>query len=182
MKKLLRTLLYSDHLNIFAYSLFGPLYAIFVLEIGGSAFHAGASWGFYMFIAGISMFYFSRIEDSCIKCRKKMIVTAYFILSIGSLGFILVQGPIELYIVQFINAIGIGMLDPAWKAIYGKTEDKGKEAEEWALYEGVDKILIAIAALLGGIFITYFSFRMLFVIIFAVQITAAFVSMKILKT
>jgi MFS family permease len=181
MRKLLKFLLISDHLNIFAYSLFGPLYALFVLKIGGSAFHAGASWGLYMFIAGISMFYFSRFEDSSKKCRRTMIVISYFILAFGSLAFLLVRVPFQLYMVQIVNALGIGMLDPAWKAVYGKFEDKGKEAEEWALYEGVDKILIAIAALLGGIFITYLSFTYLFLIIFVIQIIAAFMSMKILK-
>jgi predicted MFS family arabinose efflux permease len=180
MKKILRLLLYSGHLNMFAYSLFGPIYAIFVLKVGGSTYHAGASWSLYMLVSGIAMLYFSRIEDNH-KLYKNMIIISYFILAFGSLGFIMVKDPMQLYLIQTINAIGIGMLNPAWRTMYTKHEDVEKEAQEWAIYEGVDKILIAIAALLGGVFVTYYSFNLLFIIIFLLQISAALISLKLLK-
>lgn len=181
MKNQLKILLYSNYLNIFAYSLFGPLYALFVLQVGGSAFQVGTTWGVYMLVAGILMFYFSKIADHSESNRRKMITSGYFILAFGALAFIFVQNPIHIYFVQLLNALGVGMLDPAWKAVYAKSEDKGKEVQEWALFDGGDKILIAIAAFLGGIFITFYSFRNLFIIIFLVQIIAAVISMKLLK-
>jgi len=181
MKYGLKILLYSNYLNIFGYSLFGPLYSIFVLEVGGSAFHAGASWGLYMLIAGLLMFYFSKIADQSKTSRKNMIIAAYFILAFGALAFTLIKNPIHIYLVQIINAIGVGLLDPAWKAMYAGMEDKGEEAQEWAWFDGGDKIIIAIAAFLGGIFVTYFSFKYLFVFVFLIQLIAALISIKILR-
>lgn len=181
MKKELKLLLLSNYVNIFGYSLFAPLYALFVFEVGGSAFHAGATWGLYMLAAGLIMFLFSFIEDHVHRLRKKMIVGGYFVLSLGALSFILVQNPMHIYWVQLINALGVGMLDPAWKAVYAKDEDIGKESEEWALFDGGDKILIAVAAFLGGVFITSYSFKQLFLVMFAIQFVAAVISIKLLQ-
>lgn len=181
MRRGAHILLYSNYLNIFGYSLFGPLYAIFVLGVGGTAFTTGATWSIYMLTAGVLMLIFSRYEDNVVEHRKHMIVAGYFVLAFGALAFVLVNKPIEIYAVQVFNAIGVGMLYPAWKAAYSKEEDKGREAQGWAMFDGVDNILIAIAAFLGGVYVTYFPFKTLFFVIFAIQIVAAFLSIKILR-
>lgn len=43
MKLELRLLLFSNYLNFFGSGLFLPLYALFVQQMGGNVFHAGAS-------------------------------------------------------------------------------------------------------------------------------------------
>lgn len=181
MRNLSKLLLYSSYLNTFGYSLFGPLYAIFVLKVGGSAFTAGATWSLYMLVAGFLMFFFSRFADRVYSYRKRLIVAGYFVLAFGALAFILVTDPAEIYLVQVVNAIGVGMLTPAWQAVYSKAEDRGREVREWALFDGVNSILIAIAAFCGGIYVTFFPFKSLFLLIFAIQIVAAFVSIRILR-
>ncbi len=181
MSNLLKILLHSNYLNVFAYSLFGPLYALYVVQVGGSAFHVGATWSMYMFITGISMIYLSKIADKSDRNKKVMIVSGYFILSIGAFMFAFVQNTTQIYLVQMLNAFGVGLLNPSWKAMYSKLEDKGKEAQEWASFDGGNTILTAMAALMGGLFITYFSFQSLFLIISAIQLFAALISLKILQ-
>lgn len=180
MRKDMKILLYSNYLNTFGYSLFGPLYSLFVLGVGGSAFTAGATWSCYMLASGLFIFIFGKFEDVFYSHRKLMIVAGYFILAFGALAFTLIQNVAEVYPVQIFNALGIGLLTPAWDVIYSAEPYKGKEAEGWALFAGADYILIAIAAFLGGIYVTYFSFRNLFLVVFAIQIVAALVSMKLL--
>lgn len=152
--------------------MFGPLYSVFVVEVGGSFFHASSTWAAYMFTAGFLMFLCSKYEDS-LKNKRVFLIVGYFVLAFGALSFAFVSSVEHVYLVQIINALGVGIVDPILKASYGKYEDKGKEAQEWALFDGGDKILIAIAAFLGGIFITYFSFSALFVVMFIIQLIAA---------
>jgi MFS family permease len=180
MKKDMQILLYSNYLNTFGYSLFGPLYSLFVLKVGGSAFTAGATWSAYMLAAGLFIFLFGKFGDVFYSHRKGMIIAGYFVLAFGALAFVMVTNTFDIYLVQIFNALGVGLLTPIWKASYARTEYKGKEAEGWALFDGADYILIAIAAFLGGVYVTYFSFTNLFIAIFVIQIIAAFVSVKLL--
>ena len=181
MKQQLKILLYSNYFNIFAYSLLGPIYALFVLQVGGSAFHVGATWALYMFVAGLVAFYFSKIADHSGKNRRTFIITGYFLMALASLAFVFVDNLMQVYFVQFLTALGVGMLDSSWKASFAKYEDKGKEVQEWALFDGGDRILIALAAFLGGLFVTYFSFKVLFIIIFVIELIAAVFSIKMIK-
>ena len=180
MKKDMRILLFSNYLNTFGYSLFGPLYSLFVLRVGGSAFTAGATWSAYMLAAGVFIFLFGKFGDVFASHRKGIIVAGYFVLAFGALSFILVRNTFDIYLVQIFNALGVGMLTPIWQAAYSKTPYKGREAEGWALFDGADYILIAVAAVLGGAYVTYFSFTNLFIAIFFIQMVAAFISVKLL--
>jgi MFS family permease len=181
MKPELKFLLLSSYLNTFGFALVGPLFSLFVLDVGGNAFHAGASLAVYACTAGSLMFLFGKFEDKNFN-MKKMIVIGYFILAFGALAFILVDNLLKLYLVLILNAIGVGITNPAWKSVFAKDEDLGKEAEEWAFFDGGNMILTAVATFIGGWLITVSGFKILFLIIFVIQIIAAFLSMKILKT
>lgn len=180
MKKEMKILLYSNYLNTFGYSLFGPLYSIFVLGVGGSAFAAGSTTACYLLAAGIFMFVFGKFADVFSTHRKALVVMGYFILAFGALFFILIQNVDEIYPVQIFNALGVGLLTPAWDAIYAAEPYKGKEAEGWAMFAGADYILIAIAAFIGGAYVTYFTFKDLFLVVFAIQFIAALISIKLI--
>jgi hypothetical protein len=180
MRKEMKILLYSNYLNTFGYSLFGPIYSLFVLNVGGSALTAGSTTCCYLMAAGIFVLVFGKFADVFAPHRKAMVVLGYFILAFGALAFVLIQNVLEIYPVQIFNALGVGLLTPAWDAIYSAEPYKGKEAEGWALFAGADYILIAIAAFLGGAYVTYFSFKDLFVVVFAIQIVAALISIKLL--
>lgn len=177
----MRFLLISNHLNTVSFAILGPLYSLLVLNKGGSAFHAGASWALFSIVAGILMFYFAKVEDHVAKNRRMMIVVGYFILSLGALGYLLVNDLFSLYAVQLINAAGIGMLDPALKSLFSRDEDAGKEAEEWADLDGWDHILMGIGAFIGGYIIVLFNFYTLLFLIFLLQLFGAIFSVKILN-
>jgi hypothetical protein len=83
--------------------------------------------------------------------------------------------------VQAINAVANGILLPAWKSVYSKSQDKGKEAQEWSLFDGGNLILVSFAAFTGGYLVTKVGFTNLFFIIFFVQLLTAFFSMRILS-
>lgn len=157
-----RFLLLSNYFNIFGYSLFTPLYGLFVLHIGGTAWHMSSVWAVYTVTMGITMLTLGRYSYT-IADPRRIVISGYCALVIGALLFLWVSSVWQLYLVQIINAVAVGLMTPAWKALYAKGEDRGRELQEWALVDGGDQLLIAFAALLGGAIITLFGFPAIFI-------------------
>lgn len=133
-----------------------------------------------MLTAGIMLFLFGAFENK-LKNKQVMVVIGYFILAFGALSFLLVHNITALFVVQIVNAIGVGMVNPAWKTIYSKSEDKEKEAEEWAFYDGGNMILIALGTFIGGCLVSLYGFPAIFFIMFVIQILGAIISLKLLS-
>lgn len=180
MKKQIRILLFCSYLNVFAYALFSPLYAVFVQKFDTNLLVISASWGVYALFQGVVMIIFGKVEDR-LKDKRPMIVAGYFLLAVGALSFAFISTVHQLYVVQAVNALANGILLPAWKAVYSKAQDKGKEAQEWSLFDGGNLILVSMAAFVGGYVVTTIGFQNLFFIIFLVQLATAIFSIKILK-
>lgn len=180
MRKQIKILLLCSYLNVFAYALFSPLYAIFVQKLDSNLFVISSSWGVYALFQGVVMIIFGKVEDR-LTDKRPMIVAGYFLLAIGAVSFAFITTITQLYLVQAINAVANGILLPAWKSVYSKAQDKGKEAQEWSLFDGGNLILVSIAAFTGGYLVTKVGFTNLFFIIFFVQLLTAFFSMRILR-
>jgi MFS family permease len=179
MKLELRLLLLSNYLNFFGYGLFAPLFAVYVTSIGGSVFHAGAAFGVYSLTAGLVTFLFGRLEDHEFD-KRKMVCLGYFLLAVGVLGYYFVTEMWHLFVVQVFNATAYGIFNPGFKTLYAEDEDVGKEAEQWALVDGGDMILLSIAAIIGGLYVDRYGFRSLFLIMAAMQFIAFLCCSRIL--
>ena len=79
-----------------------------------------------------------------------------------------------------MNALGTGILLPAWKTLYAQAENKGKEAHEWSLLDGGNMLLAGIATLVGGTIAKNFGFDFLIIFMFGLQLVAALISLKLL--
>src|SRR3989338_364713 len=180
MKLELRLLLLSNYLNFFGSGLFLHLYAVFVQSMGGNIFHAGASFGTYTLTAGLVTFIFGKLEDKILD-KRKMLCLGYFFVAIGASSYLFITELWHIYIVQVLNAIAFGIFNPAWKTLYANDEDIGKQAQEWALVDGGDMILISIAAVLGGFLVNWYGFRMLFFLMAFVQLVAFVFSLQVLR-
>lgn len=179
MKKELKLLLFSNYLNWVGFGLLTPIYAIFVLGIGGTAFDAASSWALYGILTSISVLLLGRLGDSSID-KRKLIVAGYLLTAAGALSLYFVDRLAYLYAALALNAIGVGILFPAWKAVYAKYSDKGFEAGEWALFDGGNYLFTGIAALAGGYLVTLYGFKTLFLAMFVVQLIAAAASLRLL--
>ena len=90
MKNQIKILLTAEALINLAGGLFGPIYAIFVEEIGGDILAAGGAYSAYLFAAGILIYLLGRWEDR-IKHKEKMIIFGYAITCLGFIGYFFVQ-------------------------------------------------------------------------------------------
>jgi MFS family permease len=178
MKKELDILLFASYLNTFGFGFFGPIYAIYVTNIGGTLIDTSLSWALYSLVMGVLIIYFGKIEDRTNK--RLMVVIGYFMLAVGILSYAFVQNKAQLFLVQMFNGVGVAVLNPAFKALYAKNQDKGKETYEWSLWEGGERIMMATSAIVGGLIAALLSFKIMFYIMFSLHLVAALISLKLL--
>jgi len=177
----IRYLLFANYLNLFAFAFFTPLYALFVTGLGAGPKTVGISAGVAAYATALMILFFGRWENSQ-KHKEKLIVLGYFWLSAGAVGYMLIHHIWQLYLVQIFNAIGVGIITPALRATYAQWEDKGKETQQWAFWEGGNRIFVATGSILGGFLLTAMgNFKGLFALIAAIQLVGGLVSLKILK-
>ena len=177
----IRYLLFANYLNIFAYAIFGPLFAIFVLNIGGDSKTVGLAAGVQAYAAALMILFFGKWENSN-KHKEKLVVLGFFWMAFGAVGYTLVDSLWKLFAVQIFNAIGTGLLTPALRSTYAEVEDKGRETQEWSFWEGGNRLFMATGALLSGFVLSASGgFKVLFGLMAFIQFIAAILSIKILK-
>ncbi len=175
-----KILLYVSLIASFAIGLLGPIYAIFVEEIGGSILDAGIAYAIFSIFTGILIISFGSTKFFARNTRK-IVVLGYFILALGNLGYLLVKSPIHLFIVQVVLGIAVGILEPAWDSIYAARLSEKQECKRWSLWSGSTYFLVGIAAIFGGFLASTFSFKILFLIMGALSVISAIISLAILK-
>src|SRR5829696_6859807 len=116
MKKIL---LLTDAFYLLATALLLPIYAIFVKQIGGDLLDASWTYALYMFSAGLVIYFFARWEDK-LKNEKLFVIAGYLLGIVGAFGYLFVNSPLALFVVQIILGISAGMKDPAYDALFSK--------------------------------------------------------------
>lgn len=157
--------LIANYASAFAWGLFAPLFAIIVIDRGGTASEVGFLWGAYTLLTGVSMLIFGRIEDTK-HAAKRMLVLGTSFQILASFLLIIMTGKEGLVIAQFCFGIGFGMGAPALRAIYGSMLKKGKLATEWGLMDGGNMLIMSLAAVVGGYVYQYWTPTSLYLIMF----------------
>jgi len=160
MHKILKILITSSIFYNFTAGMLGPIYALFALRIGGDILVASSAIAIYAAVVGILILIFGRFEDRLDK--KKVFIAGRAINVVGIAGYMFVSSPFDLFIVQGILGIAIAMMNPTFEALYSRGLRKGHEAFEWSVWEGTINIMIAIAAVTGGLVASLFGFQTLF--------------------
>lgn len=171
MNKGIRTLLLADTWATFSAGLLGPIYAIFVQEIGGDILDASWAYFAFMITSGVMVYFVSKWEDQ-INDKSKIIMAGYGISSLGFLSYTFVNSQAMLIVSQIILGIAQAILTPAYDALYSKTLTKNKEASEWGAWESMQYIVTALAAITGGYIAYFIGFKGLFLTMFVISLLA----------
>lgn len=178
VNKHIKLLLLSSYLWYLAEGLFGPLYAIFTERIGGNILDITGAYAVYMIVAGILYMFVGKIADK--HSMEKMMVAGYAIYAAGTFGYLLVDTPLKLFMLQALLGAAIALATPTWNALYSKHLDEGKFGEEWGLSDGGPSIISGVSILIGGIIITYADFTVLFLLMGLIQTISTIVTFRIL--
>lgn len=161
MNTKLKFLLLSNAFLVFAGNLLLPVYAIFVLKLGGSVELAGILVGiqfissFLVSLWVISLKDKSNLDGRMLKVNFLMRSFAWFCVGLWPTISVLL-------ISQIIFGISDGLGAPAFNALVSENLDKKSHIREWGVWELIKNPVIAMASISGGFVATWFGFSFLF--------------------
>lgn len=168
----LRILLMTDGLVVFSAAMLGPIYALFVRDIGGDILDTGLAAGVFTATAGIVVFLSGRFSDR-VKEAEIVVAAGYAIMGAGFFSYTLVHSVAELLIVQAIIGFGQALCSPSFDALYSKHVDPGKSGTQWGAWESMNYFAAAFGALAGSVVASVFGFAALFTVMGCLAFTSA---------
>lgn len=172
MNRYVKILLYGGNIWYFGEGMLGPLFAVFTERIGGDILDITWAWATYLIVAGVLYMVVGKLSDGK-KNKEKLMVIGYTLNAIFTFGFLFVSSTTHLFIVQTGLGIAAALATPTWNALYAKHEDRKHDGYQWGLAGGEAQIFTGIAVVTGGLIVSYFSFKVLFVTMGIIQIIAA---------
>ena len=171
-------LLWGSNIWLFADGMLGPLFSIFSQQKGGNIFDITWAWAIYLGCTGIFVMIVGNLSDRISK--EKLLVTGYALTALCTFGYLLVESPFQLFLVQAGLGLALGLCNPTWFALYDKHMPPKRRGYAWGLEDGLGKILVAVAILLGGFIVEQYSFQTLFITMGTIQIIATLYMAQIL--
>ena len=160
----LRLLLITNGLVLLAAAMLGPIYALFVEEIGGDLLEASLTGGIFALAAGITTLIAGRYTDKLKENNSLIVSLGYTVMGIGFFLYTFVNSIWFLFIIQVIIGFGEAIYSPAFDTLYSKHITKTKAGREWGAWEGMNYFMLAGGAAIGGFIVTYLGFTTLFII------------------
>lgn len=173
-----RLLLYANFVHIFGLSVLAPVYALYGLTLGASPWQIGASWGLYNLVAGVGNIIVGRWIDGAGR-NKLFVVSGYTLTIVGITLFLFAKTPSQLYLIQCVNALGLALYMPAWKALYTRSENKNRLASQWGLFDGTNMLAMAGAAVIAGYLANIHRYTVLFVVIIILYGLSTFIALRL---
>ena len=167
-----KVLLVTNSIILLAGAMIGPIYALFVEDIGGDLLDASLAGAVFALAAGITVLVSGRWSDR-VKDPELIVVLGYVVIGLGFLSLIWVDSIWTLLVVQAIIGFGEALYSPAYDVVYSQHLDKGSEGREWGLWEAMYYFSTTAGALIGGLIASYYGFTALFVIMMALSFCSA---------
>lgn len=175
-----RILFWSANLWNFSDGLLGPLFAVFASRIGGDIMDISWAWAIYLAVTGFGMAAVGVIGDKV--GHHALSVVGYAFTAVFTFGYLFVESPFDLFIVQAGLGLGLAFSNPTWEALYDRYSGSGKnDGYIWGVASAGRSISQAAAILVGAYIVTTFSFDVLFVAMGILATVAALYQAKILR-
>src|SRR3989344_2292908 len=178
MHKQLRLFLVVDGIYALAFGMLGPIYAVFVQQIGGDILEAGTAWAIFMISSGIGIFLMGKLQDRISK-DKLFLVAGYAMRSLGFLGYYFVSNVTQMFVLQILLGLSVVIISPATYSFYSKHVNSKKRAFEWSLWEGMWYIAQGSGALAGGFLASLYGFKTLFLAMFGYSIVSLIIATQL---
>ena len=159
----LKVLLLTNGLVLLSAAMLGPIYALYVQEIGGDILDTGIAAGVFTATAGIVVYFFGRLSDR-IRENELVVALGYTIMGLGFLCYTYVETMLGLLLVQVIVGLGEAVYSPSFDALYSKHLDPKHSGSQWGAWESMNYFALSIGALLGSAIAAFLGFTTLFII------------------
>lgn len=159
----LRILLITNGLVVFSAAMLGPIYALFVRDIGGDILDTGLAASVFTATAGIVVFLSGKFSDR-IRENELIVAVGYVIMGTGFLLYTQVDSVAQLLLVQVFIGLGEALYSPSFDALYSKHLDPKRSGAQWGTWESMNYFSVAFGALAGSTVASLFGFQTLFVV------------------
>jgi sugar phosphate permease len=180
MNKKLLVILLSNYGAVISLGFFTPIFALYVIELGGTVYEAGIATAIYYFVGGLLMLLFRWVINNR-KLRIGYYVWGNFLEGVTALLYLAVNTVPQFYLAQLVHALATAMRIPSQRTLYAQFEDRGKEGSEWSIMEGGNFIIIGISAAAGGYVASTFSFQSVFMIMAIIQFLTTLYCLRLYK-
>lgn len=180
MRREIKLLLIADGALILAIEMFAPLYAVFVQGIGGDLLTAGWAYATFNFTGAVVILGLSRLARD-VRGKEFLVPLGYALSSLGIFGYLLVQEPLHLFLVQIVLGVAFAVLTPAWDVLFSNFLDESRPLFEWGVEESLSYFMPAFGAGGGALIATLFGFPALFVVMFLISLVGTFVSLGLVR-
>lgn len=168
INSVIRTLVIADFFTNAGFSVFAPVFAVFItgqIQNGSMEVVGFGAALFQIFKSGLQIPIARFLDKDPGEYDDFLsLVFGSILLSTIPFWYLFATKAHHIYIIQSIYGIGAAFAIPPWYAMFSRHVDKMKENVEWSM----DSISVgagaAIAAALGGIIATRFGFQAVFII------------------
>jgi MFS family permease len=151
----IRFLTMSDVILLGAMQLVSPIFALFIVDRipDANAAVVGAAASVYLITKSIGQIPFATLIDRIRGERDDFwfLFSGTIVISLLPLLYLIIQTPMQLYIVQFFIGVCAAMTYPPYMAIFTRHIDRKREATEWGIRFTLIDLAGAISASLGGL-------------------------------
>ena len=158
-----RALFSLNSVFVFAGSLLGPLYAVYVGKIDSKIISVSYSWAAFMFSSTLFMYFVSKYGDK-VKEQEYLLAGGFLVRCLAWIGYIFISNLTGLIALQIVLGLGEALGTPSWNAIFAKHLDERKEIMDYSNWNMVNNLMVAAATVIGGIMVTYLGFNVLFIV------------------
>lgn len=153
----------TDSIVMLATTMLGPIYALFVDEIGGTLLDASLAGAIFALAAGITSIVSGKITDR-IKEKEFIVIIGYLIIAAGFFLMTQVRTMSFLFTIQVLIGLGTALYMPAYDTLFAQHTNKKRAGRQWGAWESTYYFTAAIGATVGGLVVTQFGFQTMFVI------------------
>ena len=178
--RLQNLLLQVSFIGTFSETMTLPMWSIITNRVGGSVLEAGIGYALFSIFTGLVVVIAGRtkwFEENL----KFMVFMGFLIAGIGDISYLLASNVWELFIVQSMIGMAVGLLNPAWDGLYSDEIEEGETGKMWALWTGGVSFVVGFAALLGTVMASLFGIPSVFITMGCFDLIAVLISYRIWK-
>lgn len=159
----------SDLLFLGGWSLIQPIFSIFIVEKveGATLITVGLVAALYWFVKSLLQIpvanYLDRTEGE--KDDFRTLLGGLALAALAAFSFAFVRQLWELYLVQLIYAVGMGLYIPSWSGIFSRHLDDKRFSFDWSLDSTAVGLTSFVTALFSGILANFFGFQFVFLLV-----------------
>lgn len=160
--KSLKILFIYNGIFVFAGSLLGPLYAVYVGLLDKNILSVSITWSAFLIATVIFTLIISKIGDR-IKEKEYLLMAGFLVRATAWLLFIFAGNVFHLILLQTLLGLGEALGTPVFDALFAEHLDGGQHIKEYSNWKLVLSGATGIGTTIGGLIATVFGFQWLFI-------------------